>query len=128
MLIIQESPEVSRTIVGDPIWLPALRYVSGSDIIFEFSNKRVYRENTDEFSPALQVLVDQLLNELKKYEGTPFTVTIFDKDLEEGQRRAQLWRRTLESNLLRPAADFNVKVSLPAERGDITQVTLEVTK
>ena len=128
MLIIQESPDVSRTIVGDPIWLPALRYLSGANIVFEFSNKRVYQENADQFSPALQVLVDQLMNELKKYDGTPFTVTIFDRDLEEGQRRAQLWRKTLENNLLRPAADFDVKVALPADRGEITQITLEVTK
>ncbi len=128
LLIIQESREVSRTIVGDPIWLPALRYTKENTIVFEYSNKRVYKENAAEFSPALEVLIDQLMNELKKYEGTPFEITVFDKDLELGQRRAQLWRKALESNLLRPQASFNVKVALPAERGDITQIRLEITK
>lgn len=128
MLIIQESPEVARTIVGDPIWLPALRYVKENNIMFEFSNKRVYRENNAEFSPALEVLVDQLMNELKKYEGTPFEVTVFDRDLDLGQRRAQYWRRALEANLLRPQASFQVKVALPSDRGEITQVRLEITK
>lgn len=128
MLVIQESPDVSRTIVGDPIWLPALRYVKENNIIFEFSNKRVYREGGAEFSSALQVLVDQLMNELKKYDGSPFEVVIFDRDLEAGQRRSQLWRRALQANLLRPQADFNVKVALPSDRGEITQVRLGITR
>jgi len=128
MLIIQESPDVARTIVGDPIWLPALRYVKGNNVIFEFSNKRVYREGGAEFSPALQVLVDQLLNELKKHEGAPFGITIHDRDLELGQKRAQLWRKALEASLLRPAVAFDVKVSLPADRGEISQVLLEITR
>lgn len=128
MLIIQESPEVNRTLVGDPIWLPALRYAKDNNVIFEFSNKRVYNEGVATFAPALEVLVDQLLNELRKYEGSPFEITIYDKDLDLGQKRAQLWKHTLEANLLQPQEKFNVKVALPAERGDITQVRLEITK
>lgn len=128
MLIIHETPEVSRTLVGDPIWLPALRYVKGNNIMFEFSNKRVYNDGVATFSPGLQVLVDQLLNELRKYEGSPFEITIFDKDLDLGQKRAQLWKQTLEANLLQPQDKFNVKVAMPAERGEITQVRLEITK
>ncbi len=128
MLVIQETPEVSRTIVGDPIWLPALRYIRGNSIIFEFSNKRVYNENQATFSPALQVLVDQLMNELRKYEGTPFTVTIYDKDLDLSQKRAQLWKKALQENLLKPLDKFSVKVALPADRGPITEIALEITK
>jgi len=128
MLIIQESPEVNRTIVGDPIWLPALRYAKDNNVIFEFSNKRVYNEGSPAFSAALEVLVDQLLNELRKYEGSPFEITIYDKDLDMGQKRATLWKRTLENNLLQPQEKFNVRVALPAERGEITQVRLEITK
>lgn len=128
MLIIQETAEVSRTIVGEPIWLPALRYVKGNTIVFEFSNKRVYIENQPAFAPALEVLVNQLLNELRKYEGSPFSITVFDKDLDLGQKRAQLWKKTLEAGLLKPADKFNVKVGLPADRGSITQVVLEITK
>lgn len=128
MLVIQESPEVSRTMVGDPIWLPALRYVKDSNVMFEFSNKRVYNESQASFSPALQVLVDQLLNELRKHEGGPFEVTVYDKDLDMGQKRAQLWKRTLEASILKPEQTFNVKVALPADRGEITQVRLEITR
>jgi hypothetical protein len=128
MLIIQESPEVARTIVGDPIWLPALRYVKDNNVIFEFSNRRVYNESQSTFSAALEVLVDQLFNELRKYEGSPFEITIYDRDLDMGQKRAQLWKRTLEHNLLKPEEAFNVKVALPADRGEITQVRLEITR
>lgn len=128
MLVIQETPDATRTIVGDPIWLPALRYVRGSSIIFEFSNKRVYNDGQATFTPALLVLVDQLMNELRKYEGAPFSMTIFDKDLDLAQKRAQLWKKAMRENLLKPMDDFNVKVSLPAERGPITQVILEITK
>lgn len=78
MLIIQESPEVARTIVGEPIWLPALRYIKGNNITFEFSNKRVYNDSQATFASALQVLVDQLFNELRKYDGTPFEIVIYD--------------------------------------------------
>ncbi len=128
MLMIQEGPETVRTIVGDPIWLPALRYVQGSNIIFEFSNKRVYNESQAVFTPALNVLVDQLMNELRKYEGSPFDITVYDKDLDLAQQRAKLWKRALETNLLKPADSFNVRVALPSERGEITQVMLGITK
>jgi hypothetical protein len=68
------------------------------------------------------------MNELKKYEGSPFSITVYDKDLELGQKRAKLWKQSLEQNLLHPAADFDVKVALPGDRGDITQVQLGITK
>lgn len=128
MLVIQETPEVSRTIVGDPIWLPALRYVRGNSIVFEFSNKRVYIDNQAAFTPALQVLVDQLMNELRKYQGSPFSITISDRELDLAQKRAQLWKKALEQNLLMPADTFNVKVGMPTDRGSITQIVVEITK
>ena len=128
ILVIKETPDVSRTIVGDPIWLPALRYIRGNSIVFEFSNKRIYNENQATFAPALQVLVDQLMNELRKYEGSPFTITISDKELDLAQKRAQLWKRALQENLLKPADKFDVKVGLPTDRGSITQIVLEITK
>ncbi len=128
MLIIQETPEVARTIVGEPIWLPALRYIKGNNIIFEFSNKRVYNDSQAGFAPALQVLVDQLQNELRKYDGTPFEIVIFDRDLDLAQKRANLWKVTLEAGLLKPADTFNVRVATPGERGEITQVSLAITK
>jgi len=128
LLAIQETPTVTRTIVGDPIWLPALRYLKGDNVVFEFSNRRVYSEGQPSFSPALQVLVDQLFNELRKFEGTPFHIVVYDKDLELGQKRAQLWRQALEQNLLSPGDKFDVKVAFPAERGEITQVVLELTR
>lgn len=128
MLIIQETPEVSRTIVGEPIWLPALRYVKDTSIVFEFSNKRVYQEGQATFSPALQVLVDQLMNELRKYETSPFQIMVLDRDLDLAQKRSQLWRRALESKLLRPGSKFDVRVGMPSDRGEITQVVVEITK
>ncbi len=128
MLIIQETPEVSRTIVGEPIWLPALRYIKGNSIIFEFSNKRVYNDSQASFTSALRVLVDQLLNELRKYDGTPFHVMIYDRDLDMAQRRANLWKETFETNLLKPADKFDVRVGMPADRGEITQIILDITK
>lgn len=128
MLIINETRGVTRTIVGDPIWLPALRYIKGNKIIFEFSNKRVYLDGAASFTPALQVLVDQLLNELRKYQGTPFSMTIYDKDIALAQRRVGLWKSTLEQGLLQKSDKFNVNVAMPADRGEITQVVLEITK
>jgi len=128
MLLIQETRGVTRTIVGDPIWLPALRYLRDNNIVFEFSNKRVYNESQATFSPPLQVLVDQLMNELRKYEGAPFEITIHDKDLELAQRRAEAWKAVLKANLLQPEDTFHVKVALPSDRGDITEVVLNITK
>lgn len=128
LLVIQETPDVSRTIVGDPIWLPALRYIRGNSIVFEFSNKRVYNDNKATFSSALQVLVDQLMNEFRKYEGAPFSISIADKDLELSQRRVQLWKKALQDNLLKPMDQFDVKVAMPTDRGSITQIVLEITK
>ena len=37
-------------------------------------------------------------------------------------------KRTLEANLLKPDETFNVKVALPADRGQITEVRLEITR
>jgi hypothetical protein len=128
MLIIQETRGVTRTIVGDPIALPALRYLKGNNIIFEFSNRRVYAEGSPTFAPPLQVLVDQLMNELRKYEGAPFSITVFDKDPALGQRRAAAWKTALKENLLKTEDSFDVKVALPVDRGEITQVTLSITK
>jgi hypothetical protein len=128
MLVIQESPDATRTIVGDPISLPALRYVKGTDIIFEFSNRRVYEDGLPMFSPVLKVLVDQLINELQKYDGSPFHITIHDKNLELAQRRAKAWKELLEDTLLRPKDQFSVRVALPQERGDITQVLVGITR
>lgn len=128
LLVIQETAEATRTIVGEPISLPALRYIKGNSIVFEFSNKRVYNEGQATFASALHVLVDQLMNELRKYEGSPFSVTIFDKDLDMAQRRSQMWKRELENNLLKPADTFNVKTTMPADRGAITQVVVEITR
>jgi hypothetical protein len=128
MLVIQETPDVARTIVGEPIWLPALRYLKGNSIVFEFSNKRVYNENAPGFAPALQVLVDQVMNELRKYEGSPFEVVIYDRDLDQAQRRAELWRTTLEASLLKPDDSFKVRTATPGDRGAVTQVNLEITK
>jgi hypothetical protein len=128
MLIIQETPEVTRTIVGEPIWLPALRYIKGNEIVFEFSNKRVYDEGLSTFSPVLKVLVDQLMNELRKYEGQKFTITIYDRNLDLGQRRAQAWKKLLQENLLKEADKFDVKVAMPVDRGEITQVVLGITQ
>jgi hypothetical protein len=128
LLAIQETGDVVRTIVGEPISLPALRYVKGNSIVFEFSNKRLYNEGQTTFSPAMRVLVDQLMNELRKYQGAPFTVTIHDKELDLAQRRSQMWKTALEKNLLSPADAFNVKVSMPVDRGAITQVVLEITR
>ncbi len=128
MLVIRETPETSRTMVGDPIWLPALRYVKGNTIIFEFSNKRLYETGTDVFSPMLNVLVNQLLNELKKYQGAPFSITVFEKNLDLGQRRIAAWKKILQENLLQTPDKFQVGSSLPGNRGEITQVVLEITK
>jgi hypothetical protein len=128
LLIIQETTDVARTLVGEPISLPALRYVKGNKIVFEFSNKRVYNEGQTTFSPALNVLVDQLMNDLRKYEGAPFSVTIFDKDLDLAQKRSQMWRRALEKNLLKAPDSFDIKVAMPADRGSITQVVVEITR
>ena len=128
LLVIQETPDVARTIVGEPIWLPALRYVKGNTIVFEFSNKRVYNENKASFSSALQVLVDQLMNEFRKYEGSPFSISIADKELDLAQQRAQLWKKALQNNLLKPIDKFDVKIAMPTDRGSITQIVLEITK
>lgn len=128
MLIIQENTGAVRTIVGDPIWLPALRYVKGNNIVFEFSNKRVYNQNLDSVAPALQVLVDQLMNELRKYEGSPFDITVYDSNLDLAQRRAQAWKTILEKNLLQRADRFDIKVAPPGPRGEITQIVLGITK
>jgi hypothetical protein len=128
LLIIKETPETTRTIVGDPVWMPALRYVRGNQIIFEFSNKRVYNESQPSFNGALQVLVDQLMNELRRYEGSPFTITIYDRDLELAQKRAKLWKTTFQAQLLQPQDQFEVKVGIPSDRGEVTQVVVEITK
>ncbi len=128
MLIIQETRGVTRTIVGDPIWLPALRYLKDNAIIFEFSNKRVYEDSAAMFAPPLQVLVDQLMNELRKYEGSSFSVTIYDKDPAVAQRRVALWKSALKTNLLKPEDNFDVRVALPGQRGEITQIMLTIAK
>jgi hypothetical protein len=128
MLIIQETRGVTRTIVGDPVALPALRYLKGNNIVFEFSNKRVYGDGMATFAPPLQVLVDQLMNELRKYEGSPFTITIFDKDPALAQRRVALWKSALKTSLLKPEESFDVRVALPVDRGEITQVILTIAK
>ena len=128
MLVIQETRGVTRTIVGDPISLPALRYLKDNNIIFEFSNRRVYLEGTATFSPPLQVLVNQLMNELRKYEGAPFEITIYDKDPALGQRRVATWKAALKANILKPEDMFQVKVAAPLDRGDITQIVLSITK
>lgn len=128
MLIIQETPETARTIVGEPISLPALRYVKGTSIIFEFSNRRVYEDGAAPFSSVLRVLVNQLMNDLKKHQGLPFTITIYDRNLDLSQRRAGTWKALLEDGLLVPADKFDVKAALPADRGEITQVVLEINK
>jgi len=128
LLIIQETRGVTRTIVGDPIWLPALRYLRSNNVVYEFSNKRVYADGVSDFAPPLQVLVDQLMNDLKKYEGAPFDLTIYDKDLTLAQRRANVWKKALSENLLKPEDSFSVRVALPADRGEITQVVLSITK
>ena len=128
VLFIQESPEVSRTIIGDPIWMPALRYLKGNKIVYEFSNKSVYADQQTGFSPALKVLVDQLMNSLRKHEGAPFDVVIYAKDLELGQRRSAMWKEELEKNLLKNRDNFQIRVSLPSDRGEVTQVSLAVTK
>jgi hypothetical protein len=128
MLIIQETPETSRTIVGEPISLPALRYVKGTKIIFEFSNRRIYDEGSASFSAVLRVLVDQLMNDLRKHEGLPFTVTIYDRNLDLAQKRVQTWKTLLEDGLLKPADKFDVKATTPFDRGEITQVVLEINK
>ena len=128
LLLIQETRGVTRQIPGEPIWLPALRYVKGNNIIFEFSNRRVYNNGVATFSPALSVLVDQLMNELRKYQGSPFEITIYDKDLELAQKRAQAWKKALEENLLVNADSFQVHVGMPSNRGEITQVVLGITK
>jgi len=128
MLVIKETPETTRTMVGDPIWLPALRYVKESSIVFEFSNKRLYDAGAPALSPMLAVLVDQLMNELKRYQGSPFEITIYDRNMELGQRRAASWKKLLEENLLQNADSFSVKVSPVFDRGEITQVVLGITK
>jgi hypothetical protein len=128
MLIIQETPDTSRTIVGEPISLPALRYVKGTNIIFEFSNRRLYEDGAASVSPLLKVLVDQLMNELRRYQGSPFTVTINDRNLDLAQKRVQAWKALLESNLLITADKFDVKATLPVDRGEITQIVLEINK
>jgi len=128
MLVIQESPEVTRTIVGDPIRLPALKYVKGNQVIYEFSNKRVYAEGAPVFSPVLKVYVDQLMNELRKFQGAPFEITLYDKNFELAQRRVKAWRAELEKNLLVPGDQFSLKVARPFDRGEITQVVLSITE
>ena len=128
ILVIQETPEVTRTIVGDPIWMPALRYLKGNNIVYEFSNKRVYNEMQTSFAPPLQVLVDQVMNSLRKHQGSSFEVIIYDQDLELAQSRANMWRETLEKNLLVTGDNFNIRVALPGQRGSVTQVVLAVTR
>lgn len=128
MLIIEETPGKARTIVGEPIWMPALRYLEDNKIVFEFSNKRVYNTRAAEFSPALTVLVDQLMNELRKYQGSPFEIVIFDRDLELAQQRVGLWREALEKNLLMKADGFKIRVAMPSDRGEVTRVALAITK
>ena len=128
VLIIHETRGVTRQIPGEPIWLPALRYIKGNKIIFEFSNKRIYQEGTTTFIPALQVLVDQLMNELRQYQGVPFSLTIYDKDFNLAQKRVAMWKTTLEKNLLIKEEAFKVNAAAPADRGEITQVVLEITK
>jgi hypothetical protein len=128
MLIIQETPEASRTIVGEPISLPALRYVNGTKIVFEFSNRRIYEEGAAGLSPMLRVLIDQTMNDLRKHQGLPFSITIYDRNQDLAQRRVQTWKKMLEENLLQPADNFDVKASMPFDRGEITQVVLEINK
>ncbi len=128
MLIIQETPEATRTIVGEPISLPALRYVNGTKIIFEFSNRRVYEDGLSNFSPVLRILIDQLLNDLRKHQGLPFSITIYDRNMDLSQKRVQSWKKLLEESLLLPEDKFDVKAAMPFDRGEITQVVLEINK
>jgi len=126
MLVIKESDDKTRTIVGDPIMLPALRYIEGTSIIFEFSNRRVYEPGSPSISPVLKVLVNQLLNELKRYQGSPFEMTVFDKNLDLAQKRVGAWRKLLAENLLEPEDAFQIKVSFPGDRGEVTQVVVRI--
>ncbi len=126
MLVIRENEEKTRTIVGDPILLPALRYIDGNAIIFEFSNRRIYDQGSPQLSDILNVLVTQLMNELKKYQGAPFEITIYDRNLDLAQKRTGTWRKILAENLLEPEDNFQIKVSSPQERGEITQVVLRI--
>ena len=80
------------------------------------------------FSDPLFVLVSQLMNELRKNEGLPFDIVIYDRDLELAQNRTQLWREILAKNLLREENSFNIRVAFPADRGEVTQVVLVVNR
>jgi prophage tail gpP-like protein len=51
-----------------------------------------------------------------------------DKELDLAQKRAQLWKKALQENLLKPADKFDVKVGMPTDRGSITQIVVEITK
>jgi hypothetical protein len=128
VLSIQETRGVTRTIVGEPVSFPAVRYNKGRNIIFEFSNKKTYADGGTVILPSIQVLVDQLMNELKKYEGQPVEFIIHSRDFDLSQRRAQMWKTILEKQLLKKADQFNVKVVMPGERGDITQVVLGIAR
>lgn len=128
VLSIQETRGVTKTIVGEPVSFPAVRYIKGRNIVFEFSNKKTYVDSGSDILPSIQVLVDQLINELKKYEGSNFEFIVFGKDLELAQRRAQMWRSLLEKKLLKKADKFDVKVAVPVDRGEITQILLGITR
>ena len=128
ILVINESPEVTRTIVGEPIWMPALRYFNSNKIVFEFSNKRVYNERQASFSSSLEVLVDQVLNDLNKHDGAPFEVVIYDRNIELANQRAKVWKKYLANNLLKNENQFNVRVAMPSARGEVTQVVLAITE
>lgn len=114
------------TLAGDGVRFDALRYKAGSDTMIEIYNGSLYPEDAASFSATSSVVLSEIFNDLRMHYDSPFEVVIYEQPRYQGlaKERAELWRRRLSKELLRPAESFTVRVADSGDRGTVTSIRL----
>lgn len=126
VLTVETAQGSERTWTGDPVRLPVLKYAKGRDMVYEFSNRRLYQENRSAFKPEFSPYVEEVLNDLKRRSDPRGSITILDRDNQGSLSvsRGKLWQDTLSSSLLKAPESFSVKQEPWDDTGGITRVNV----
>jgi len=123
-----DEHENAHTYPGEPFQLDALMYKQKGKIVVEFSNKRLYQQDTAQFRSNMTGLWERAIDVVRENSNRPLLIEVYadsaKSPLAEERRQVAVLSVSDATNM--PAVDIKHAVSKIADRGDVTRLVLNV--
>jgi flagellar motor protein MotB len=124
--ITYDENENAHTFPGEPFQLDALMYTQKGKLVVEFSNKRLFDQDSAKIRAAMQGLWDRAIDVVRENSNKPLLVEVYAESvkspLAEQRRQAAVTSISDATNV--PEVEIKHAVEEIGDRGDVTRLVM----